>query len=147
MNGVSVRGGGGGRRLALELVGLGVEEEVNGTEVVRGDLEQPVGLDLEDIAHELLAGEDELVEENPLGADLEERGGRVDLDGVGVLDSPVAPALLKVGGVVEEAGAEALADVGVLLVVDSAEVGVVEVELHSLARLDELVSDVPGPLH
>ena len=76
--------------------------------VVRRDLAQPLGLDLDDLAHELLGGEDELVVDDPARLRLVERGGGVDVHGLRVLDGAVVEALLQLGCVVEEARGDRL---------------------------------------
>ena len=48
--------------------------------VVWRDLAQPLGLDFDDLAHELLGGEDELVVDNPPPAGSHTRAGGVSSD-------------------------------------------------------------------
>ena len=75
---------------------------------MRRDLAQPLGLDLDDLAHELLGGEDELVVDDPARLRLVERGGGVDVHGLRVLDGAVVEALLQLGCVIEEARGDRL---------------------------------------
>ena len=63
---------------------------------MRCDFYEPLWLDFDHLAHELLGGKGEFKVQQPLGGLLEERGGRVDADGLALLDG--APGEVQVLG-------------------------------------------------
>eukprot|EP00965_Chrysotila_dentata_P063694 2110664-Pleurochrysis_carterae.AAC.2 len=78
--------------------------------VVRRDVDEPLWLDLDYLAHELFRGVDELVVDDPARLRAVERRRGVDVYRLRVLHCAVVERLLQLGRVVEEAGRDALAD-------------------------------------
>jgi hypothetical protein len=77
--------------------------------VVGRHLNQPGVLDLDDLPHVLLGGEDELVVDEPPGQGLEQTTVGVDVHGLLVLGCFVRAGLAQLRCVVEESGSDGLA--------------------------------------
>mmetsp|Transcript_42442 Transcript_42442/g.117469 ORF Transcript_42442/g.117469 Transcript_42442/m.117469 type:complete len:343 (-) Transcript_42442:655-1683(-) len=93
--------------------------------VVWRQLDEPLALDVGHLPDVVLRREHKLVVEAPLGLVLQDRR-RVQRDDLVVLDGQVVAGALEVGDLHEEAGQQALADVGVVLL--RVEVGALELE-------------------
>lgn len=78
--------------------------------VMRRNVEKPVGLNLNHLAHELFRGIDKLEIDDPFGKLVaKEAAGGVDMDGLAVLDGAEAvTGLLNTRAVVEKAGCDGL---------------------------------------
>mmetsp|Transcript_10769 Transcript_10769/g.44556 ORF Transcript_10769/g.44556 Transcript_10769/m.44556 type:complete len:220 (-) Transcript_10769:4588-5247(-) len=109
--------------------------------VVRRHLDQPVRLDLDDVAHVLLGGQHELEVRDPARHGLGEAAGRVDVHRLWVLDGAVVALPLELGRVIEEAGSDGAADGVVVLRARG------HLHLRALAEPLHLVSDVARTLH
>mmetsp|Transcript_33474 Transcript_33474/g.99610 ORF Transcript_33474/g.99610 Transcript_33474/m.99610 type:complete len:386 (+) Transcript_33474:87-1244(+) len=112
--------------------------------VVRRELDQPIALDVGHHPDVVLGGEHKLVVHAPLGLVLQ-HGGRVQRDHLVVLDGEVVAGALEVRHLHEEAGEQALPDVGVVLL--RVEVWRLELETEAVHHAHQLRADGVSRLH
>lgn len=80
------------------------------------NLDQPLWLNLYDISHVFMSGEDQFVVDDTLWLRFKQHATRVDLHILTKLDSFVGTTLLELGTVVKVASSDALSNVGGLIV-------------------------------
>lgn len=111
---------------------------------MRCDFYQPLTIDFDDVAHEFLGGEHQLVVYHALRLRLEQHGARMDLHSLGVFGGLVGTTFLKASTMVEETGGYALSYVGVLVVGVHRQLLLFRVDLYSLHQSLQLFFDVSG---
>jgi hypothetical protein len=109
---------------------------------VWGDFQQPFTIYFDDVAHELLSGQHQLVVHNALGLGFEQHRTRMDLYVLRELGCFVRPVFLQFGTMVEETGCDALPDVRILIIRINRELFVFWVDFHPFHQPFQLLFDV-----
>ena len=85
---------------------------------MRRYFEKPFWLNFDQISHELLGGQDQLVIDDPFGQSLKHAGAGVAVDCVGILERAIVATFLQLGRIVEEPRSNCFTYVCVDVIID-----------------------------